>query len=58
MTTPVHDPRYAGYKQEYAEGSRNPIDVAAHWDRRNPLNVFPLAVVVLALIALLLMAAR
>ena len=34
-------------------GSRNPMDAEGHWDWRNPLNVLPIGVVVVVVIALL-----
>jgi hypothetical protein len=58
MNLSTRDPRYANYKQEYVEGSRDPLDTKAHWDSHNPLNIIPLAVAVLALIALLMLAAQ
>jgi hypothetical protein len=46
--------RYEGFKQEYANGSRNPIDIIAHWRWDNPLNLIPISIIVIALIALAL----
>jgi hypothetical protein len=50
--------RYEGFKQEYANGSRNPIDIVAHWRWNNPLNLIPISIVLVSLIALALLMSR
>ena len=47
--------RYEAFKQEYANGSRNPIDLVAHWTWNNPLNLIPIGILLIAVIALALL---
>jgi hypothetical protein len=48
------DDRYGVFSGVRApNGSRMPIDVRAHWDWRNPLNVLPLGVIAIVIAALL-----
>lgn len=47
--------RYEAFKQEYANGSRNPIDIVAHWRWNNPLNLIPVGILLVSFIALLLL---
>jgi hypothetical protein len=50
--------RYEAYKQEYVNGSRNPIDIVAHWRWNNPLNLIPISIVLVSLVALFLLMSR
>jgi len=46
------DGRFVFSGERALNGSRNPIEVEAHWDWRNPLNVLPLGIVLLVVAAL------
>jgi hypothetical protein len=50
--------RYEAYKQEYVNGSRNPLDTVAHWSRSNPLNIFPIGILIATLLGLALLLIR
>ena len=47
--------RYEAYKQEFVNGSRDPIDIVAHWSWSNPLNLIPISILLISLIALFLL---
>ena len=49
-----HDAWYPWYRNEQY-GSHMPLDVDIHWQWHNPLNLLPLAVVLLLLLAVLAM---
>jgi hypothetical protein len=36
-------------------GSRDPIDIKAHWNWHNPLNILPLGIVAMVLLGIALM---